>query len=110
MKRQAFVLSGAGAALAGCAGTALYPNPLVHPAARSMASVTPADEDDQLLGSIMLLRTDLFPQHFEKCARPDSARWIECGALLAVGRSFRGRRTKDFGLPDMHGRAPRSNN
>ncbi len=32
MKRQAFVLSGAGAALAGCAGTALSPNSLVNSA------------------------------------------------------------------------------
>ena len=106
MKRQAFVLSGAGAALAGCAGTALSPNPLVHPAARSMASVTPADKDDQLLGSIMLFPYNFVPQHFEKCAGQILPVGSNVALFSLLGDRFGGDGQKDFGLPDMRGHAP----
>jgi hypothetical protein len=53
VKRQAFVLTGAGAVLAGCAGPAMAPNSLVdssmHRVIRRAAS-----GDTQLLGSLLL--------------------------------------------------------
>ena len=106
MKRQAFVLSGAGAALAGCAGTALSPNSLVGSAARSMASVTPAAKDDQLLGSIMLFPYNFIPQHFEKCAGQILPIKSNPALFSLLFDRFGGDGQKDFGLPDMRGQAP----
>ncbi|HEX3456986.1 MAG TPA: tail fiber protein [Candidatus Baltobacteraceae bacterium] len=106
MKRQAFVLSGAGAALAGCAGTALSPNSFVNSAARSMASVSPAAHDDQLLGSIMLFPYNFIPQHFEKCAGQILPVRSNPGLYSLLGNRFGGDGFKDFGLPDMRGHAP----
>ena len=106
MKRQAFVLSGAGAALAGCAGTALSPNSLVNSAARSMATVTPADKNDQLLGSILLFPYNFIPQHFEKCAGQILPIRSNPALFSLLFDRFGGDGQKDFGLPDMRGHAP----
>ncbi|MFZ0683443.1 MAG: hypothetical protein WAM84_11250, partial [Candidatus Cybelea sp.] len=66
MKRQAFVLTGAGAVLAGCAGPAIAPNSLVESSMHQFRRA--ASSDTQLLGSLLLIPYDFVPLSFEKCA------------------------------------------
>ncbi len=106
MKRQAFVLSGAGAALAGCAGTALVPNSLVGSAARPMTRNGPADRNTQLLGSLLLSPYEFVPQHFEKSAGQIIP--IKSNLLLfaLIGDRFGGDGITTFALPDMRKHEP----
>lgn len=108
MKRQAFVLSGAGAALAGCAGVVPTSSSLVGSAAGSMTKSTPAlGENTQLLGSLLLAPYDFVPEHFQKCAGqllPIDGNTAPLFAL--IGTEFGGNGQTDFALPDLRGREP----
>jgi microcystin-dependent protein len=106
MKRQAFVLSGAGAALAGCAGSALAPNPLIDSAKRPSTQHPMADSDKQLLGSLLLVPYDFVPQDFEVCAGQILPIKTNLALFAVLGIRFGGDGKDTFGLPDMRGKEP----
>lgn len=106
MKRQAFVLGGAGAALAGCAGSALGPNPLVDSAMRPMTGRPLIDSDKQLLGSLLLVPYDFVPQYFEVSAGQILPVKSNLALFALLGSRFGGDGKETFGLPDMRGHEP----
>ncbi len=107
MKRQAFVLSGVGAALAGCAGTALLPNSPATSAAGPMTHVPPAaGADAQLLGSLLLSPYDFIPEHFEKAAGQILPLKTNLSLFVLLGTRFGGDGDTTFGLPDMRQHEP----
>jgi microcystin-dependent protein len=108
MKRQTFLLSGAGAVLAGCAGSVVPSGAPTSSGAQSTAHRSPGarDEGDQLLGSLLLVPYDYAPAEFAAC---DGAKLpIDSnGALFSLlGTNFGGNGRNDFALPDMRGREP----
>lgn len=106
MKRQAFVLSGAGAALAGCAGSALGPNPLIDSAVRPMTRRALSGRDSQLLGSLLLVPYDFVPQYFETCAGQILPIKSNLALFALLGNRFGGDGKETFGLPEMRKHAP----
>lgn len=105
MKRQSFMLAGAGAVLAGCAGTAVTP-PSLDPAVKP-SSPRPADDSGaQMLGSLLLTPYDYTPKHFAPC----DGQLVKLDQNLALfallGTKFGGNGKTDFGLPDMRGKEP----
>jgi microcystin-dependent protein len=105
VKRQAFVLTGAGAVLAGCAGPAMAPSSLVdsstHRAIRRAAS-----SDTQLLGSLLLTPYDFVPRYFEKSAGQILPIASNPALYTLLHARFGGDGKKTFGLPDMRGHEP----
>ncbi|MGC1380687.1 MAG: tail fiber protein [Candidatus Baltobacteraceae bacterium] len=106
MKRRTFVLSGAGAAIAGCAGPSLAPNALVNAAARPAARHAPAGSDTQLIGSLLLVPYDFVPRHFEKAAGQILPIKSNLTLYVLLGNRFGGDGKNDFGLPDMRKHQP----
>ncbi len=106
MKRQAFMLSGVGAALAGCAGPALVPNAGIESAALRSTRIHPADDDTQLLGSLLLVPYDFVPNDFQKCAGQILPIAINPALYVLLGAQFGGDGKTTFGLPDMRGKEP----
>ncbi|MFY9740174.1 MAG: tail fiber protein [Candidatus Cybelea sp.] len=105
MKRQTFVLTGAGAMLAGCAAPAMAPNSLVasslHQGIRRDTSVS-----TQLLGSLLLTPYDFVPLNFAKAAGQILPIASNAALFTLLGDRFGGDGTKTFGLPDMRGQEP----
>ncbi len=105
MKRQAFVLTGAGAVLAGCAGPAMAPSSLadssMHRVIRGAAS-----SDAQLLGSLLLSPYDFVPRYFEKSAGQILPIASNPALFTLLYDRFGGDGRKTFGLPDMRGHEP----
>lgn len=106
MKRQAFVLSSASAALAGCAGSALGPNPLIDSAMRPMTHRALTGPDSQLLGSLLLAPYDYVPQYFEASAGQILPIKSNFALFALLGDRFGGDGKSTFGLPDMRKHAP----
>ena len=104
MKRQAFVLTGAGAVLAGCAGPAIAPNSLVESSMHQVRRA--ASSDTQLLGSLLLIPYDFVPLSFEKCAGQVLPIASNPALFTLLGNRFGGDGKKTFGLPDMRGQEP----
>ncbi|MGA8796638.1 MAG: phage tail protein [Candidatus Cybelea sp.] len=104
MKRQAFVLTGAGAVLAGCAGPAIAPNSLVESSMHRVRRA--ASSDTQLLGSLLLIPYDFVPLSFEKCAGQVLPIASNPALFTLLGNRFGGDGKKTFGLPDMRGQEP----
>lgn len=104
MKRQAFVLTGAGAVLAGCAGPAIAPNSLVESSMHQFRRA--ASSDTQLLGSLLLIPYDFVPLSFEKCAGQVLPIASNPALFTLLGNRFGGDGKKTFGLPDMRGQEP----
>lgn len=105
MKRQAFVLTGAGAVLAGCAGPAIVPNSLVDSSMDRVISGT-ASNNTQLLGSLLLTPYDFVPRYFEKCVGQILPIASNPALFTLLGSRFGGDGNKTFGLPDMRGHEP----
>ncbi len=105
MKRQAFVLTGAGAILAGCAGTAMVPNTLVDSATDPTRHAS-SSGDTQLLGSLLLIPYDFVPKNFDKCAGQILPIEANPALFTLLGNRFGGDGKKTFGLPDMRGHEP----
>lgn len=107
MKRHAFVVSGASAALAGCAGSAVMPTSLAGDSAKPLTHIAPqAESDDQLLGSIMLAPYGFVPTYFEKCAGQILPISINVALFSLLGTRFGGDGKATFGLPDLRGHEP----
>jgi microcystin-dependent protein len=106
VKREAFLVSGAGAMLAGCAGSIATPNALVDSSGHRTIQHAPASDATQLLGSLLLIPYDFVPANFEKCAGQILP--IEANAALFVllGDRFGGNGKTTFGLPDLRGHEP----
>ncbi|MFZ0681508.1 MAG: phage tail protein [Candidatus Cybelea sp.] len=104
MKRQAFVLTGAGAVLAGCAGPAMAPDSLVDSSMHRVRRA--ASSDTQLLGSLLLIPYDFVPLSFEKCAGQVLPIASNPALFTLLGNRFGGDGKKTFGLPDMRGQEP----
>ncbi|MGB8150542.1 MAG: tail fiber protein [Candidatus Cybelea sp.] len=104
MKRQAFVLTGAGAVLAGCAGPAIAPNSLVESSMHQFRRA--ASSDTQLLGSLLLIPYDFVPLSFEKSAGQILPIASNPALFTLLGNRFGGDGKKTFGLPDMRGQEP----
>lgn len=104
MKRQAFVLTGAGAVLAGCAGPAMAPNSLVDSSMHQVRGA--ASSDAQLLGSLLLIPYDFVPISFEKSAGQILPIASNPALFTLLGNRFGGDGKKTFGLPDMRGQEP----
>jgi microcystin-dependent protein len=108
MKRQSFLLSGAGAMLAGCAASVVPPGASNAPGTQP---ATPANlksnlDGGQLLGSLLLVPYDYAPKEFlESNGR---LMQIERNTALfsLLGTRFGGDGKKTFGLPDMTGKEP----
>ncbi|MGA7202447.1 MAG: tail fiber protein [Candidatus Cybelea sp.] len=105
MKRQTFVLTGAGAVLAGCAGSAMVPDSLVDSSMHRVISGT-ASSNTQLLGSLLLTPYDFVPRYFEKCAGQILPIASNPALFTLLGSRFGGDGNKTFGLPDMRGHEP----
>jgi microcystin-dependent protein len=103
MKRHSFLLTGAGAMLAGCAGSVV---PSGSPAGSSSPSATHAspkrsDAGDQLLGSLLLVPYDFVLREFAECD----------GQLMNIDKNlalfsllytkFGGNGKSTFALPDI---------
>ncbi|HEY1884096.1 MAG TPA: tail fiber protein [Candidatus Cybelea sp.] len=106
MKRQAFVLSGASAALAGCASSTLVPASVGGAALTAAPDKASAETDDQLLGSIMLAPYDYVPVHFEKCAGQILPIKVNVILFSLLGVRFGGDGQTTYGLPDLRGHEP----
>jgi microcystin-dependent protein len=104
VKRQAFVLTGAGAVLAGCAGPAMAPSSLVDSSIHQVRRA--ASSDTQLLGSLLLIPYDFVPLSFEKCAGQVLPIPSNPALFTLLGNRFGGDGKKTFGLPDMRGQEP----
>ena len=106
MKRQTFVLSGAGAVLAGCAAPAMSPKLLTTSGAQRRTMGPDDNVEGKLLGSLLLSPYDFVPQHFEAC----QGQLIPIGSNPALfsllGQRFGGDPRRDFALPDLRGKAP----
>ena len=105
MKRQAFVLTGAGAVLAGCAGSAMAPNSIVDSSTHRASRLT-ASNNTQLLGSLLLTPYDFVPLSFEKCAGQILPIESNPALYTLLGDRFGGDGKTTFGLPDMRGHEP----
>jgi microcystin-dependent protein len=108
MKRQLFLLSGAGAVLAGCAGTALpsgSPSATgAQPAAHGQTKRS--DEGWQLLGSLLLVPYGYVPREFADC--DGSLMDIQTNTALfsLLWTNFGGDGKSNFALPDLRGKGP----
>lgn len=106
MKRQTFVLTGAGAVLAGCAGPAMAPpNSLVDSAMHRVIR-RGSYNATQLLGSLLLTPYDFVPRYFEKCAGQILPIASNAALFTLLADRFGGDGKKTFGLPDMRGHEP----
>ena len=104
MKRHAFLLTGAGAALAGCAGSLASPN---APAALETApQVRREPPGDQLIGSLLLVPYDYVPNEFAACDGQLVDIKSNQALFALLYDRFGGDGRKNFGLPDMRGREP----
>lgn len=107
MKRQSFLLSGAGAVLAGCAGTALPAgSPSASGAPAAHAQTKRSDEGWQMLGSLLLVPYGYAPREFADCdgSLMDIKTYTALFSLLWT--NFGGDGKSNFALPDMRGREP----
>ena len=105
MKRQAFVLTGAGAVLAGCAAPAMAPNAVVDSSVHQVAQGA-TSSSTQLLGSLLLTPYDFVPLSFEKCAGQILPIESNPALYTLLGDRFGGDGKTTFGLPDMRGHEP----
>jgi microcystin-dependent protein len=105
VKRQTFVLSGAGAVLAGCAGPAMAPQSLVDSSMHRVIQRATSN-DTQFLGSLLLTPYDFVPVSFEKSAGQILPIASNAALFTLLGNRFGGDGKKTFGLPDMRGREP----
>lgn len=107
MKRQSFVLTGAGALLAGCAAPALSPTNLgstgTQPETVRRANV---DAGAQLLGSLLLSPYDFIPRYFEPCHGQVLPIKSNLPLFSLLGARFGGDGQSTFGLPDMRNHDP----
>jgi microcystin-dependent protein len=106
MRRQAFVVTGAGAVLAGCAGPVAAPGSFVDSSTQPIGRRAPSSDATQLIGSLLLIPYDFVPQSFVKSAGQILP--IESNPTLftLLGTRFGGDGKTTFGLPDMRGHEP----
>ena len=108
MKRQSFLLTGAGAMLAGCAGSVVpSQSPAVtgdQPAAHGRPKRS--SPGDQLLGSLLLVPYDYTPTEFAACdgSLMDINGNVALFSLLYT--KFGGNGKNNFALPDLRGHEP----
>jgi microcystin-dependent protein len=109
MKRQVFLLSGAGAVLAGCAGASISPGmqsgPGAQPEARAGGPET-TSADDALLGSIALFPYTFTPTGYARCDGKFMNISTNNALASLIWTRFGGNGVTTFGLPDMRGREP----
>jgi microcystin-dependent protein len=109
MKRQSFLLSGAGAMLAGCAGSVV---PSGSPSAAGSQPATHGntkkqEEGYQLLGSLLLVPYGYAPAEFVECDGALMKIENKTNALFSLlWTKFGGDGRTNFALPDMRGRGP----
>jgi microcystin-dependent protein len=108
MKRQSFLISGAGAVLAGCARSAVPSGSPAGTSSQSAMHGSPkrSQPGDQLLGSLLLVPYDYTPAEFAECD----------GKLMSIDKNlalfsllytkFGGNGKTDFALPDARRREP----
>lgn len=106
MKRQSFMLSGAGALLAGCAAPAVPTGSLIGSSTQPAVRRPDGNSDEVLLGSLMLVPYDFVPEHFEACAGQTIPIGSNPALYSLIGNKFGGDQQRDFGLPDMRKHAP----
>ncbi len=105
IKRQTFLLGGAGAALAGCAAGALSPSNLHLPAALGPSAKRQAP-GDQLLGSLLLVPYDYVPAEFAACDGQLMPIDPNVALFSLIYTKFGGDGRTNFALPNMRGREP----
>lgn len=105
MKRQSFVLTGAGALLAGCAGRNA-PAGFLIPGTQPGAQPAFGNADAQLLGSLLLIPYDFVPVYFERCDGQLLLINSHLTLYSLLGIRFGGDGKTNFGLPDLRGREP----
>ena len=106
MKRQSFMLGGAGALLAGCAAPSTSTGLLATDDARRTKANPDSNTEGMLLGSLMLSPYDFVPEHFAACEGQLIPIDSNVSLFSLLGNTFGGDGKKDFGLPDMRGKAP----
>ncbi len=107
MKRQSFMLGGAGALLAGCAAPAITPGALTGPGSQPAAAHPTFDNASaQLLGSLLLIPYDYVPVHFAPCQGQLLPVQSNPALFSLLGTKFGGDGQIEFGLPDMRKHAP----
>lgn len=106
MKRESFMLAGAGALLAGCAAPAMSPGGLTASGTRPLLQHTYDDASAQLLGSLLLSPYDFIPRHFEPCHGQLLPLKSNLALFSLLGARFGGDGTTTFGLPDMRKHDP----
>jgi microcystin-dependent protein len=108
MKRHSFLLSGAGAMLAGCAGAAIPAgsNVAAGPQSAVRGNVKRSAPGDQLLGSLLLVPYDFTPAEFAECdgATMDINGNTALFSLLYT--KFGGNGRTNFALPNLRGLEP----
>jgi microcystin-dependent protein len=102
VKRTSFLLAGAGAALAGCAGSAV---PSVS--ATTAPPTAPGPEGRQLLGSLLLTAFEYETRDYVRCdGRLLPINDTNAALFALLSDRFGGRYPQTFALPDLRGRAP----
>jgi microcystin-dependent protein len=103
MKRESFLLAGAGALLAGCAGGLATPN-----AATSEKLTERVGQLSTLayLGEILLVPYDFDPSGFALCDGSVLPTKDFATLFALLGTRFGGNGTTTFGLPNLRGREP----
>lgn len=106
MKRRSFVLTGAGALLAGCAAPNAPAGVLSIPEAQPKGLPAFGNADAQLLGSVLLIPYDFVPVYFDRCNGQLLLINNHLTLFSLLGTRFGGDGTKNFGLPDLRGLEP----
>ncbi len=106
MKRQSFVLAGAGALLAGCAAGTV-PSASTAPDGQPSAQRPSSYGDSaQMVGSLLLTPYDYAPKYFAKCDGQLLSIDSHLVLFSLLGNKFGGDGKKNFALPNLTGQEP----
>lgn len=106
MKRQSFLLTGAGALLAGCAAANTPAGVLTIPGTQPAGQPAFGNADAVLLGSLLLIPYDFVPAYFDRCDGQLLLIKLHLTLFSLLGIRFGGDGKTTFGLPDLRKHEP----
>jgi microcystin-dependent protein len=109
MKRQSFLAAGAGALLAGCAGSAVPSGSAAPANLPNDAKPASSEEGGQLLGSLLLVPYDYVPEQFAACDGQILPVRGNLALFSLLYDKYGGDGTTNFALPNLNGKEPIKN-